>query len=114
MSKVLEFPSQRRQGLAYLDRQIREMLAARGADSELIDFAAATVKRVYERSTSAENYSFRVLVPDSIPAADAEALGESIRHGLETIRAENHAVVIRLIAELVMAEVRIFQAQRDP
>ena len=32
MGDILEFPSQQAQGLAYLERQLREMLAARGAD----------------------------------------------------------------------------------
>ena len=99
MTNILEFPSQRAQGLAYLD--------------ELIDFAASTVRRVYERSVDAENYSFSVTLPEGISDADAEALRLSITRGVERIRDENHAVVIRLIAELVLAEVKIFQAHRE-
>ncbi len=113
MADVLEFPSQRAQGLAFLDQQIRQLLAERGADQELVDFAADTVKRVYERPIDAENYSFSIALPEGVPEADADALRESIREGVERIRDENHAVVIRLIAELVMAEVRMFQASRD-
>ncbi len=43
----------------------------------------------------------------------AEALRQSNKQGVERIRDENHSVVIRLIAELVMAEVRMFQARRE-
>ena len=113
MASVIEFPSQRAQGLAFLDQQIRKLLAERGADDELMDFAADTVKRIYERSIDAENYSFSVSLPEGIPEQDAGALRESIRQGVQRIRDENHAVVIRLIAELVMAEVRMFQSSRD-
>ena len=113
MTNILEFPSQRVQGLAFLDQQIRELLAARGADDELINFAADTVKRVYERSVGAENYSFSVALPEGVSEQDAETLRDAIRQGVEQIRDENHAVVVRLIAELVMAEVRMFQANRD-
>lgn len=113
MASIIEFPSQRAQGLAFLDKQIRTLLAERGADAELIDFAATTVKRVYERSVEAENYSFSVALPEGIADSDAESLRNSIREGVERIRDENHAVLIRLIAELVMAEVRMFQANRD-
>ena len=113
MTNVLEFPSRRAQGLAYLDGQIRALLQDRGADDELIDFAASTVKRVYERSVDAENYSFSVALPEGISDTEAEALRLSITHGLERIRNENHAVMIRLIAELVLAEVRVFQAHRE-
>ena len=113
MANVIEFPSQRAQGLAFLDQQIRELLRARGADEELIDFAAETTRKVYERSIDAENYSFSVTLPESVSQADAEVLRESIREGVQRIRDENHAVVIRLIAELVLAEVKMFQANRD-
>ncbi|MDJ0878859.1 MAG: hypothetical protein QNI86_09630 [Halieaceae bacterium] len=113
MANVIEFPSQRAQGLAFLDQQIRELLSARGADDELIDFAATTVKQVYERSVAAEDYSFQVSLPEGVSGDDAEALRQSIFEGVEKIRNENHAVVVRLIAELVMAEVRMFQARRD-
>ena len=112
MTNVLEFPSRRAQGLAYLDTQIRALLRARGADDELIDFAASTVRDVYERSVDAENYSFSVTLPEGISDVDAEALRRSITQGVERIRDENHAVMIRLIAELVLAKVRIFQAHR--
>ncbi len=113
MANVIEFPSQRAKGLAFLDQQIRELLSARGADEELIDFAASTVKQVYERSVAAEDYSFQVSLPEGISGADADALRLSIFEGVEKIRNENHAVVVRLIAELVLAEVRYFQANRE-
>jgi len=114
MASVIEFPSQRVQGLSYLEQQIRELLRARGADEELIDFAADTTRRIYERCIDAENYSFRVTLPDALPEAEAQRLRESIREGVNALREENHAVVVRLIAELVMAEVRLFQAARKP
>ena len=113
MTNILEFPSQRAQGLAFLDQQIRQMLHDRGADEELVNFAADCVKRVYERSVDAENYSFSVTLPDGMSESDAETLRDSIKQGVERIRDENHAVVIRLIAELVMAEVRMFLANRE-
>lgn len=113
MASIIEFPSQRAQGLAFLDQQIRALLEARGADEELIDFAASTVKRVYERSIEAEDYSFQVTLPEGISDQDADSLRGSIKQGVERIRNENHAVVVRLIAELVMAEVRMFQAKRE-
>lgn len=113
MATLLEFPSQRVQGLAYLQDQIRLLLSERGADEALIEFAAETVRAVYERSIDAENYSFSLELPATLDEADSATLSNSIREGIEKIRGENHAVVVRLIAELVMAEVKFFQANRD-
>ena len=112
MARILEFPSQRAQGLAYLEEQLRQLLTSRGADADLVDFAAATVRDVYQRSIDAENYSFSLELPASTSQAEAESLRQGIQAGIEQIREENHAVIVRLIAELVLAEVKIFKQQR--
>ena len=39
MADILAFPSQRAQALAYLDRELRQLLLHKGADQALIDFA---------------------------------------------------------------------------
>ena len=113
MAKILEFPSQRSQGLAYLEQKIRDMMVARGADEELENFAAQTLKSLYQKNIEAENYTFSLELPESIDDAAASELQASIETGLESIRSENHALVIRLVAELVLAEVRHFQLTRD-
>jgi hypothetical protein len=113
MAAILQFPSQQVQGLAYLEEQLRDLLLARGADQELIDFAARTVSDVYQRNAQAENYDFSLALPAGIDESSAEQLQEGIQAGIVGIRTENHAIIVRLIAELVLAEVKIFQYQRD-
>ena len=65
MGEILEFPSQQAQGLAYLDRQLREMLTARGADQDLVDFAAGQLTQIYAELAGSEQYSFSVELPAS-------------------------------------------------
>jgi hypothetical protein len=113
MATILQFPSQQVQGLAYLEEQLKDLLLARGADQELVDFAANTVSEVYQRNVQAENYDFSLELPAAIDASSAEQLQEGIQAGIASIQAENHAIIVRLIAELVLAEVKIFQYQRD-
>ena len=113
MATILQFPSQQVQGLAYLEEQLRDLLLARGADQELVDFAANTVSEVYQRNAQAENYDFSLQLPEGIDESSAEQLQEGIQAGIAGIQAENHAIIVRLIAELVLAEVKIFQYQRD-
>lgn len=113
MARILEFPSQQVQGLAFLKDQIRDLLASKGADEELMNFAAATVGEIYQRHTQAENYGFTLTLPGSVDADAAALLQQDIEAGIQTIRAENHAVIVRLIAELTLAEVRSFQSERD-
>jgi len=113
VATILQFPSQQVQGLAYLEDQLRDLLLARGADQLLIDFATRTVSDVYQRNVQAENYDFSLELPAGIDESSAEQLREGIQAGIVGIRTENHAIIVRLIAELVLAEVKIFQYQRD-
>lgn len=112
MATVLEFPSQQVQGLSFLESQLRDLLGAKGADEELMAFAAKTVREIYERYATAENYSFSLELPGDISPGSSNQLKQDIQAGIEQIRGENHAIIVRLIAELALAEVRRFQLER--
>ncbi len=112
MGDVLHFPSQQAQGQAYLDRQLRTLLRSRGADDRLIDFAVEQLTRTYAELSESEQYSFAVELPDSVSEADRDSVYRQVTAGLEGIRKENHALMLKLIAQLVLAEVRLFQHER--
>ena len=113
MGTVLEFPSQRAQGLAYLDTQLRQLLRSKGADDELVNFAAEQLTKTYASLTESEQYRFAIQLPPTINEADSAHLYHEIETGLEGIRAENHALMIELIAQLVLTKVQLFQHERD-
>ena len=113
MGNILEFPSRQAQGLAFLDRQVRTLLAARGADDTLIDFAASQLTEIYAQLSESEQYSFTVELPESISVSEKVAIYDQINEGLEGIRQENHALMVKLVAQLVLAEVRLFQHERS-
>ena len=112
MGDILEFPSRQAQGMAYLEAQLRDLLQARGADRELSDFAATQLSRIYSELTAAEQCGFSVTLPPELSAEQAEALRRQIDQGLEGLRRENHALIVRLVAQLVLAEVKLFQHER--
>ena len=112
MGEVLEFPSQQAQGLAYLDRQLRSLLRVRGADDQLVDFAVAQLTRIYSELSESEQYSFAVELPDHLGAAERDSIYRQVTAGLEGIRKENHGLMVKLIAQLVLAEVKLFQHER--
>lgn len=112
MGDILNFPSQRAQGLAFLDQEVRALLQSKGADKQLIDFAAAQLTSIYNDLSESEQYSFKVELPASITAGDKDDLYQQITLGLEAIRKENHSLMIKLIAQLVLAQVRLFQHER--
>ena len=109
MGKVLEFPSQQVQGLAYLDTQLRQLLASKGADQQLINFAAEQLTRTYAELAESEQYRFSIHLPPGLAEDDSNELRRQIDSGLKGIRAENHALMIKLVAQLVLAKVQLFQ-----
>ena len=113
MASILQFPSDELKGLSFLEQQVRALLTQRGADDQLIDFAASTLRDVYQRHSEAEDYSVELQMPGHLSEAEASSLATSVQAAVETVRDENHAIIVRLIAELVMAEVRNFQCERE-
>lgn len=113
MGDVVEFPAQSAQGTAYLEKQLRQLLAAKGADDELIDFAIKQLSSTYNRLSEAEQYSFSVHFPESLSGAEKTRLQAEINAGLEGIRSENHALLLELIARLLLTELRLYQEQRQ-
>ncbi|MCB1677309.1 MAG: hypothetical protein KDI16_01340 [Halioglobus sp.] len=112
MGETLDFPTQRARGLAYLERQLRALLAAKGADAELIDFAVEQLTGTYARLRDAEQYSFSIELPAGIDPDERDRLHRQISAGLQSIRDENHALLVQLAARLVLAELRLFQHER--
>ena len=112
MAEILKFPSEQAQGLTFLDRQLRDLLAAKGADDQLIDFAAKQLTAIYAQLTESEQYSFTVELPNQLSSEESANLYNQINDGLEGIRKENHALLVKLIAQLVLAEVKLFQHER--
>ncbi len=68
MGDILEFPSQRAQGLAFLDREVRQLLEAKGADAALVEFAAAQLTGIYAQLSEAEQYHFSLHLPAGLTA----------------------------------------------
>jgi hypothetical protein len=115
MGDILKFPSEQAQGLAFLDQQLRQLLETKGADEKLIDFAANQLTDIYSQLTQSEHYKFTVDLPEQLNSTESEDLYQQINTGLEGIRKENHALLVNLVAQLVLAEVRLFQLERsDP
>ena len=112
MGDVLEFPSQQAQGLAYLERQLSQLLRSKGADEQLVAFAAAQLSDIYSRVSASEQYGFSVELPDGLSAAQRNALESGINAGLQSIHRANHTLLLELVAQLLLAEVRLFQQQR--
>lgn len=113
MADILEFPSRQAQGLAFLERELRALLAARGADERLIDFAVSQLTGTYAKLSESEHYGFSVELPASVSPAERDQLYRQINAGLEGIRGENHALMVELVARLVLAELRLFQHERS-
>ena len=114
MGEILEFPSQQAQGLAFLERQLAALLESKGADEQLIAFAREELTRIYSRISESEQYPFRLQLPDHLSAQERDSMQRQVQEGLDGIRGENHRLLIELVAELLLTQVRLFQCERTP
>jgi len=112
MADILAFPSQRTQALAYLDRELRRLLLHKGADQALTDFAAEQLTSLYRELSQSEQHQLNIRLPEGLSDADRDSLYEEINQGLEEIQQENHQLLVRLVARLVLTELRLFQLER--
>lgn len=112
MGELLEFPSQQSQGLAYLERQLRELLQRKGADDALVEFATSQLSRIYGRVSAQERYRFTIGLPEGLTREQRSTLEADINEGLAGIRRENHGLLLELVAELLLARVELFQQRR--
>ena len=113
MADVLEFPSQEARAFAFLERELRGMLTARGADDALIQFALDALTSVYAELDDASDFSFRVDLPTAITQEEAERLQWQIAEGVDGLRSQHHSLVLKLAARLVLTEMKLFQHERE-
>ena len=113
MADVLEFPSQEARAFAFLERELRGMLKAKGADDTLIRFALDALTSVYAELDDASDFSFRVDLPTAISQEEAERLQWQIAEGVDGLRAQHHSLVLKLAARLVLTEMKLFQHERE-
>lgn len=113
MADVLEFPAREAQAFAFLERELRALLESKGADEALVRFALDALTSVYTELAEASDYRFSVALPGNITEVEALRLQQQIGEGLEGVRRENHALLLKLAARLVLTELQLFQHRRS-
>lgn len=112
MAEVLEFPEREVKAYAFLASELAAMMAAKGADDALIEFATTTLRDVYQEIANDSDYSFKVDLPAGISVDDAMRLQQQIAQGIDSLRSTHHDAVVKLVARLLLVEMRLFQEQR--
>ncbi len=112
MSNILHFPTPQAQGLAYLDRELRQILADRGADPGLTDYAAEQLTAIYAEHADEETATVSLRLPTDLNQEQVDLITGEVGQALDHMRAENHRVILRLIAELVLAQLRIYSHEQ--
>ncbi len=112
MGQVLQFPDSRAQGLTFLDRELRKLLIQKGADEALIDFAANQLTTIYAELSEATPEQYAVELPPGLTPEQCEALDQAVGTALAQVHQDQHSLLVRLMARLVLTELRLFQYER--
>lgn len=113
MADVLEFPSREKLAYDFLSRELSELLRAKGADDTLINYAQQTLINVYSDLQAKGDLSFSVELPSGISLDEANRLQVQIANGVEQLRQHHHSLMIRLAAQLLLTELKLFQTERQ-
>ena len=112
MADVLDFPSREAQAFAFLERQLAALLGSRGADQATINFAIEALKSAYREAEETTDFSFSIDLPSPITADQAEHLQRQISEGIDGLRSHYHGLVLKLTAQLMLAQLKLYQHER--
>lgn len=112
MTEVLEFPTREVQAFTFLERELRGMLAARGADEATIKFAIEALTSAYSDVQDNTDFSFSVDLPSPLTHDQAARLQQQISEGVDALRAHHHSLVLKLTAQLLLTQLKLYQHER--
>ena len=113
MSNVLEFPSREKQAYAFLTENLAALLKDKGADETLIAHATTLLLKVYGEAQETTDFSFSVDLPDGLTPAQIAKLQQEIEEGADAQRRHHHSLMIRMAAQLLLTELKLFQYGRE-
>ncbi|MDA8590502.1 hypothetical protein N9L12_04845 [Luminiphilus sp.] len=113
MSNILEFPSREKQAYAFLTENLAALLKDKGADETLIAHATALLLKVYGEAKDTKDFSFSVDLPDGLTPAQIAQLQQQIEAGADAQRKHHHSLMIRMAAQLLLTELKLFQHVRE-
>ena len=113
MSNVLEFPSRENQAYAFLTENFTALLRDKGADETLIAHATALLLKVYGEAQDTADFAFSVNLPDDLTTVQIAQLQQEIEAGADRQRRHHHSLMIRMAAQLLLTELKLFQHARE-
>ena len=113
MSNVLELPTREKQAYAFLTENLTALLRDKGADEKLIAHATALLLKVYGEAQDTADFSFSVDLPDDLTPAQIAQLRQQIEVGTDAQRKHHHSLMIRMAAQLLLTELKLFQYGRE-
>ncbi len=113
MGDILSFPTRQSQGLTFLEREMRKLLLSKGADQALIDFAAGQLTGIYQKISASEQQSISFSLPDGLNREQRDLIEKEVEGALGQVHSQNHRLLLELAAQLVLAQLRLFQSSRN-
>ncbi len=107
MGEIIDLPSKAAQGMAFLEREIRRIMADSGETEAATNIAIQTLKEVYGRYGDFATKSFSVILPDSIKPDEQTAIQAQIEQGIALLNHEHGHLINQLAAELVLTKIQL-------
>ena len=113
MAEILEFPTREAQAFSFLREPRDRLLRQKGAEDQLINYVVASLTDVNSKLQTDSACHFEARLPRHISGPEAETLRQDIAEGIVRLRRKHDDLTLKLAAQLVLAELRLFQHERQ-
>lgn len=110
MTKIIDLASYREK--VFVSDELSSLLRSKGADDELVQFAVQRQKELWQRHETLGKYGFEISLEAAMSNTNRETLVSQIQSGVEQVKSKLLSENYQLMAELLLAEIKLFQYQR--
>lgn len=111
MGNVIDLPSRAQQGMAFLEKEIRKLMAEKGESEAAVELALDTLKDVYSRYGDIGKLGFEITLPPTLTEEQSSSIYKQINDGLNILIDEHSHIINRLAAELIMTKLKLLEQQ---
>jgi hypothetical protein len=113
MCKVIEFPVQRAQTWAVVERGMREVLAAAGSPQDMIDTVCARMRPVFDQLQFSYEAKLKLPIPALATETEIRAAQDAVAAAFRDLERQIHEFSYRTILERLKTEAELYVARRQ-
>ncbi len=113
VARVIEFPVQRVQNWALVERGMREVLGAAGSPPDMIKTVCARMRPVFDQLQFSYEAKIKLPIPALATEAEIQSVRDAVGAALRDLEQQIHEFSTRTILERLKTETELYVARRQ-